>query len=290
MTEIELNDVAYKDSIRREWTSAAAGWRRWFDTTEAEGAGRALTRVLLQQAALRAGDAVLDVGSGYGEPGLSAAAEVGPDGHVTCLDISGDMLAFAEERARSAELTNTRFVEADIETVALEPASFDVVLSRNALMYASDPLTTLRRLRALLRPAGRLAVAVWATPDKVAFAIPVGVITEMLDISLSTDGPGPFALGAPGVLEDLVSNAGLADITSGTVEVVYETPDRESCTRWLRDVAPPITELVADQLPSVQDEVWQRVTEAWSPFAGEGGRVRLPSTAIWVTGTNADEG
>ena len=290
MTETELNDVAYKDSIRREWTAAATGWRRWFDTTEAESAGRALTRVLLQQADLRAGDAVLDVGSGYGEPGLSAAADVGPDGHVTCLDISGDMLAFAEERARSAGLTNTRFVEADIETVDLEPASFDVVLSRNALMYASDPLTTISRLRTLLRPGGRLAAAVWATPDKVAFATPVGIITETLDISLPTDGPGPFALGAPGVLEDLLRHAGLADITSGTAIVVYETPDAESCTQWLRDVAPPITELVADQPPAVQDEIWQRVTEAWMPFQDDSGTVRLPSTAIWVAGTSADEG
>ena len=64
------------------------------------GRGPAITRVLLEQARLRPGDVVLDVGSGYGEPGLSAAAEVGEDGHVTCLDISGDMLAFAEERAR----------------------------------------------------------------------------------------------------------------------------------------------------------------------------------------------
>ena len=53
-------------------------------------------------------------------------------------------------------------------------------------------------------------------PDKVAFATSVGIITETLSVSLSTDGPGHFALGAPGVLEDLLRQPGLADIISGT--------------------------------------------------------------------------
>lgn len=282
MAETETHDHSYKAGVRREWTAAAPGWRKWFDTTEAKSAGRALTQVLLEQAGVGAGDVVLDFGSGYGEPGLSAAAAVGPDGHVTCLDISGDMLAFAEERARVAGLSNTRFIEADIETAELEPDSFDVVLSRAALMYASGPLETLRHLRTSLRPGGRLAVAVWATPDKVAFATPVPVMVEMLGIDPPAGGPGPFALGEPGALEDLVSRAGFTGLASGTALVVYETPNAEACTRWLRDVAPPITELIADQPTSVQQEVWERVTEAWAPFQGDDGAIRLPCTAMWV--------
>jgi ubiquinone/menaquinone biosynthesis C-methylase UbiE len=282
MTETDAHERSYKASVRREWTAAAPGWRKWFDTTEAKGAGPALTRVLLEQAGLRAGDDVLDFGSGYGEPGLSAAAAVGPDGTVTCLDISGDMLAFAEERARAAGLSNARFIEADIETTGLEPGSFDVVLSRAALMYATDPLETLRQLRTALRPGGRLAVAVWATPDKVAFATPVPVMVEMLGIEPPAGGPGPFALGEAGALENLVTGAGFIQLTSGEALVVYETPTAEACTQWLRDVAPPIAELIADQPPSVQQEVWERVTQAWAPFRGNHGAITLPCTAIWV--------
>src|SRR5688572_31788621 len=104
------DDGNYKETVRREWTAAAAGWRKWFEMHEAEAAGRAVTSALLERVGLQPGDVVLDVGAGYGEPGLSAAALVGRDGHVTCLDISGDMLAFAEERARAAGLSNVRFV------------------------------------------------------------------------------------------------------------------------------------------------------------------------------------
>ncbi len=224
MTASPSDDGTYKDDVRREWTAAATGWRKWIGTIEAEGAGPVLTSALLQQAGVGRGDHVLDVGSGYGEPGLSAAQAVGPTGHVTCLDISADMLAFAKERSRGCGLDNVTFVEGDVETTQLEPEGFDVVLSRATLMYAADPLATLQRLKAALRPGGRLSVAVWATPDKVAFATPVPVMVDMLGIAPPTAGPGPFALGGDGVLETLVREAGYTDVASGTAVVTYAMP------------------------------------------------------------------
>jgi SAM-dependent methyltransferase len=279
------SDHDYKSAVRREWIAAAAGWERWVDTLEADDAGAAVTRVLLEQAHLQPGDAVLDVGSGYGEPGLSAATAVGPDGHVTCVDISGDMLAVAEARARHAGVTNISFVEADIETFELAPASLDVVLSRAAIMFLSDPQETLRRVHTALRPGGRLSVAVWATPDRVAFATPVPVIVEALGIERPARGPGPFALGADGVLETLVRQAGFVDVAAGTAVAVYETVDAEACTQWIRDVAPPINALLADQPDSVQHDVWDRVTRAWGAFQSPDGTVRLPCTAVCVSAT-----
>lgn len=284
MSSTEINhDHDYKSRLRREWTAAAAGWQKWLPALEADDAGAAVTRVLLEQAHVQRGDAVLDVGSGYGEPGLTAATAVGPDGHVTCLDISGDMLAYAETRARGAGLSNVSFVEADIEALELAPASLDVVLSRAAIMYASNPLETLRDLHTALRPGGRLAVAVWATPDKVAFATPVAVMIETLGIEPPAAGPGPFALGADGVLEDHVRGAGFTDVVPGTALAVYETASAEACTEWVRDVAPPITELIADQPEPIRQDVWDRVTRAWAAFQGPDGAVRLPCTAVCVS-------
>ena len=285
MTAGPSNDRTYKDDVRREWTAAATGWRKWIGTIEAEGAGPVLTSALLQQAGMGRGDHVLDVGSGYGEPGLSAAKAVGPTGHVTCLDISADMLAFAKERSRSCGLDNVTFVEGDVETTQLEPEGFDVVLSRATLMYAADPLATLQRLKAALRSGGRLAVAVWATPDQVAFATPVPVMVDMLGIAPPAAGPGPFALGGDGVLETLVREAGYTDVASGTAVVTYAMPSAEACTEWVRDVAPPITELIADQPAAVQEQVWERVTQAWAPFKGPDGAVQLPCTAVLVSAT-----
>jgi ubiquinone/menaquinone biosynthesis C-methylase UbiE len=286
MSEIDTTaDEAYKASVRHEWRLAAPGWERWFDTTEAADAGRAITAVLLENAALEPGDRVLDVGAGYGEPGLSAAALVGETGSVTCLDISGDMLAFAERRARVAGLTNVTFVEADIEGHPLDAGAFDAVVSRAALMYAADPLATLRHLRGALRPGGRLAVAVWASPDRVAFSLPVGVMIEMGVIEPPPPGPGPFALGGDRALADLVRAAGFVDVRAGTALATYSTPTTEACSRWLRDVAPPITELIANHPTDVQEQVWARVTAAWATYQDDSGSVHLPCTAVWVAGS-----
>jgi ubiquinone/menaquinone biosynthesis C-methylase UbiE len=287
VSSTENNDHEYKSAVRREWTAAAAGWGRWLDTLEADDAGAAVTGLLLEKAGLKPGDSVLDLGAGYGEPGLSAASAVGATGHLTCLDISGEMLDVARARAFRAGLTNVSFVEADIESFELAPASFDVVLSRAAIMYLSDPQQTLRNVHTALRPGGRLSVAVWATPDRVAFATPVPIILGALGIGPGVGGPGPFALGADGALETLVRQAGFVDVTAGTALAVYETVSAEACTEWIRDVAPPINALIADQPESVQKEVWDRVTLAWAPFQTADGTVRLPCTAICVSATKA---
>lgn len=276
----------FKDEVRSEWRSAAPGWNAWIGTLEGEAAGPALTDALVRGAEVGAGDTVLDLATGYGEPALTAARMVLPGGHVTGIDISGDMLSFAEQRARRAGLDNVRFVESDIETIeGLEPDSFDAVLSRAGLMYAVDVVGTLRRIRSLLRTGGRLAVGVWGTPETVAFAAPVPVMVELLGLEPPVGGPGPFALGEPGLLPDLLARAGFADVTDGTTTVVYELENPAACTRFIQDVAPPITALVADQPGEVRQRVWSKVTEAWQPFVGDDGRVSLPCEAVWACAT-----
>ena len=146
-------DTEYKAAVRREWTMAAPGWERWFDTAEATTAGRVITAALLDEACLHDGDRVLDVGAGYGEPGLSAAVAVGPTGSVTCLDISGDMLAFAERRARTRALGMSSSSRRTSRATRSIRTRFDAVLGRAALMYATDPHSTLRRIHASSGPA-----------------------------------------------------------------------------------------------------------------------------------------
>ena len=263
---------------------AAPGWERWFDTTEADRAGRVITPCAARPAAeLKEGDAVLDVGAGYGEPGLSAAAAVGPTGHVTCLDISGDMLAFAERRARQAESATSTSSRPTSRAIRSEPSAFDAVLSRAALDVRDRPAGDLApppRGAAPQRAASRSPSG--PPPIELPSRCPSAVMIEMGVIDPPPPGPGPFALGADGVLAELVRSAGFEDVRSGTAVAIFEMPSPEACTQWLRDVAPPITELVANHPTDVQEKVWARVTDAWAPFQDDSGAVRLPCTAIWV--------
>jgi enediyne biosynthesis protein CalE5 len=287
MTQITTFDPAqYKDSIRTEWRDAAPGWRAWIDVLEAANGGQAVSRTLVELAGIGPGDAVLDVAAGYGEPGLTAARAVVPGGRVVCTDISGAMLAVGRERAAAAGLDNLEFIEGDAEELALEEASFDAVLSRQGLQFLPDVLGVLARLRSFLKPHGRLAAAVWGPPQAVQFAAPVPVIRAELGLPPPPAGiPGPFALADADQLVGLVEAAGFTDVETGTVATVYELGSPELATRWLREVAPPITALVDPQPPEVQERVWAKVTEAWAPFTIADGRVRLENQAVWVTGT-----
>jgi SAM-dependent methyltransferase len=287
MTKTPTFDPAqYRDSMRTEWRDAAPGWRAWLEVLEAADGGQAVSRTLVQLAGIGPGDAVLDVAAGYGEPGLTAARAVGPGGHVVCTDISAEMLAVGRGRPAAAGQVNIEFLEGDAQELAFEEASFDAVLSRQGLQFLPDVAGVLARLRSFLKPYGRLAAAVWGPPQTVHFAAPVPLIRAELQLPPPPAGiPGPFALADAGQLAGLVEAAGFTDVETGTLTAIYQPGSAELATRWLRDVAPPITALVDAQPPEVQERVWAKVTQAWASYTTGGGRVRLENQVVWVTGT-----
>ena len=289
-TQTTFDEHAYKADLRREWRDAASGWQRWLDVLEADGAMPQLGRRLLEAVQPGPGDCVLDLGSGYGEPGLSAARAVAPGGQVTLQDLSGEMLALAQARAADAHLgdVEVEFVEADADELALPAGRFDAVVSRSVLMYLADPAGSLARLRAGLRPGGRLAASTWSGPEQVTMASPVPVIRRLLDLPPPpSDRPGLFALADPQRLHDVVTAAGFVDVELGTATAVFEFASPTEATRFIRDCAPPVSALLEDAAAEVRERIWQQVTdEAWEPFVGADGRVRLPNLAHWVAATN----
>ncbi len=291
-TQAIFDEVEYKADLRREWHEAAPGWQRWLEVLEADEAMPRIGGPLLEAARLAAGDRVLDVGSGYGEPGLTAARMVAPGGGVTLQDLSGEMLATARTRVEAADLDDVEIelVECDADQYAPRAGRFDAVLARSVLMYLTDPEATLARLRAGLRPGGRLAASTWAGPEQVGFAAPVAVIRRMLDLAPPPAGrPGLFALADPEQLRAVTAGAGFIDVELDTATVVFEFASPAEATRFLRDCAPPVTALVETEPHDVQARVWQQVTdEAWESFVGDDGRVRLTNLAHVVTATNPE--
>ena len=290
MTASSGSNRDYKDDVRTQWRAAAAGWRRWYPTLEDDNAGQVVSRTLVDRAHLRPGDHVLDAAAGYGEPGLTAARAVGPQGQVVCCDISQPMLDFARERAADAQLGNVEFVVGDVEDLDFGSERFDAVISRAGIMYFTDVAGMLRRLRSSLRPGGRLAASVWSSPDRVGFAAPLPVMLELLELPPPPAGaPGPFALGDPAMLASVVLEAGFEVVETGALQVIYELESPAAATQWLRDVAPPIAGLVEGHPPELQQRVWDRVTTAgWSSYVTSEGRVRLENEALWVAAQNPD--
>src|SRR5262249_2420945 len=116
---------------------------------------------LLKRLGLKSGDRLLDIGCGTGEPGLAAAGWVAPGGRVHAVDVTPEMLAIARQRAAALRIRNIEFQQAAAEEIKAPAAPYDAVVSRWGIIFCRDVVAQLRRIRAWLRPGGRIALATW---------------------------------------------------------------------------------------------------------------------------------
>jgi SAM-dependent methyltransferase len=108
---------------------------------------------------LSPGERVLDVGCGAGTDSLVAAQMVAPDGHVTGIDMTPEMLARARRSATEMGAENVEFVEGEAERLAFPDESFDVVISNGVIDLIPDKEAVFSELFRVLRPGGRLQIA-----------------------------------------------------------------------------------------------------------------------------------
>ena len=108
---------------------------------------------------LEAGERVLDLGSGAGTDSLVAAQMVGPEGHVTGIDMTPEMLARARAAAKAMGAENVDFVESEAERLPFADESFDVVISNGVIDLIPDKDAVFAELFRVLRPGGRIQLA-----------------------------------------------------------------------------------------------------------------------------------
>ena len=263
--------ATYKSAQRQQWNEDGAAWRRWTPTLESWYG--AATRQMLDLARVQSGQRILDIAAGAGEPAVSAAERVGPGGYVLATDISEGMVELARQVADERGLQQLETRAMDGEKLDLPSDSFDAVLCRLGLMYMPNPVTALREWCRVLRPGGRVAVAVFSTPDKNTWgALPASIIRQRAQLAPPVSGqPGPFSLGGVGVLEDLLRQAGFVDPEVHAVPVPHAATSAADYVRVAREAFGGFNAMMAHLSLQERDSVWSEVEASMRRFESRGG-------------------
>ena len=177
------------------WDEAAKGWGRQADRTQS--VALPISEWMIAHTRPAPGEQVLELAAGPGDTGFMAARLIEPGGTLICSDAVAGMLDVARERAEEQGIANVEFKQLQLEWIDLPTASVDVVLCRWAVMLIFDPQAALRECRRVLKPGGRLALAVWDPAEANPWATIIQrVLVELGHVEPTpAGGPGMFALG-----------------------------------------------------------------------------------------------
>ena len=246
-----------------EWT-----WRAQLASAQAK---------LLACASLAPGERVLDVACGTGLVAFAAAKAVGPGGEVVGVDISGQMIEAARLRADVRKVPNARFTRMDAETLTLPDAAFDVVLCALGLMYMPDPARALREMRRVLRPGGRLVLAVWGDRSRCGWS----ELFSIVDAEVASEVcPLFFHLGREGALARLCADAQFESIEQHRIAATLDYADAEQACR-AAFVGGPVALAWSRFDDNVQARVRTRYVESITPWRHDRG-YRVPGEFVIV--------
>ena len=230
------------------------------------------------------GQRVLELAAGVGETGFLAAELVAPVGGVIVSDQAEGMLEGARARAHELGLTNVEFQVIGAEWIDLPVASVDAVLCRWAYMLMADPLAALQETRRVLRPGGRVALAVWDRLERNPWAqAPATVLREHGLAQPQQGTSGPFALADPERLCALIEEAGFTEVLVDTVAVEQRPACFEHFWDATLDLSRNFHDAVLSQGEEVIAEIHRALAAELEPYTAEDGSLAIPGCSLVAT-------
>jgi SAM-dependent methyltransferase len=279
-----IDAAEFRDKQRDQWNGAAAGWNKWSDFIDSHTT--VVSERLVEMAGVNEGDRVLDVACGYGEPSLTAARKVGPEGTVVGTDISAEMISFGRQRAAAKGVENIEFMQSDANSLDFAAESFDAAVSRWGIIFEPDGEGAAAKVRGFLKPGGRFAISSWGPPERVPFlAIAMQTAMKKLDVPPPPPGtPGPLSRPTEEAIGGLLEGGGFSNVEVEELETTFELESAEEYTVYTKAIAAPIVAMIAPHPEELQRETWDAITEAARERADSDGRVSLTNQVLIAVG------
>ncbi len=229
------------------------------------------------------GERILDLASGTGEPALTLARRLKGHATITGIDAADGMVRVAQAKADKERLPGISFKCMPAEQLAFHDNSFDRILCRFGVMLFTDPLQGLKEMRRVLKSGGHFALAVWSTPE----AMPtMHWAYETFKTRLPEDLHPPLAkvtsLGAPGLLEELLAEAGFSEYSVQPKVFDYQFESFEDF--WDTVEASDILKQQYDALPqSERGKIRDEVGRFARDFIHDG-QLRIPHEYLVAAG------
>jgi len=262
------------------WEGVAQGWAARADAMQRAAIG--VSRWLAEAIHPQPGHVVLEVTAGVGDTGLLIAELVQPGGKVIITDWAQAMVDAARARAEHVGATNVEVRQMNAEWLDLPAASVDGVVARWGYMLLDDPEAALREARRVLRPGGRIALAVWDAPERNEWMeVPRREARARGLFEAEPPGaPGPFAFAEPDRIEDLLEGAGFTEVEIDAVDFAFTAPDLDAWWEHFAATAPRMSAALRTLDPAEHYRLRDAVDAAYAPYVQPDGSVRLPARSL----------
>ncbi|WP_020575391.1 class I SAM-dependent methyltransferase [Actinopolymorpha alba] len=257
----------------------APGWERWrsrFETVVAP-----VREWMVRELASPRGATVLELAAGAGDTGFEAVRALGGDARLISTDFSPAMLDVGRRRGAELGIKNVEFRVLDAEYLGLDTDSVDGVLCRFGYMLMADPAEALRETRRVLRPGGRLTLAVWGAAERNPFfTVIASTLVKGGQLPALREGvPTPFSMASPVQTKALLEAAGFRVVKVEEVPLEFQFRDVDDYLRFMADTAGPLA-VALRKLPQPEGKAVAAGLENALGIFETGGEYKIPGIAL----------